>query len=169
MPLFAAIVVLAVFYLAFKLGDEARRRKAADVKDVWLLSHGAARRELIWAVRTDQSSQAIARLASILQGHGARILRREESQAILEFGSRTGARMQGLWACQPLEAPTRVLVQVRTADGAHSLRVRFDEDYGFQMFMGPMKRSFDELYGKSFDALTAILDGTLGPHGLTSQ
>lgn len=169
MPLLAVVAVLTLFYVGFKLAEGISRRKAAGVEDVFSLPPGAARRELAWPLPSDLSSQAVARVVAVLERNGAKTLRQDGSQAILQLGSRAGAKMRGLWSCKPLEAPTRVLAQVANGDGAHSLRLRLDDDYGAQMFMGPMKRKFEELYAKSFDALAAILDGELGPRGTDSK
>jgi hypothetical protein len=74
--------------------------------------------------------------------------------------------MLGIRFADPVYWPTRVLARAEVDDNATTLRVRLDEDYGYQMFMGSW---FQDGYGKMFDVAVETLEKELGTSSRASS
>jgi hypothetical protein len=156
----AFLVVIGLFYAVFRIVRRATQSKALNVQDIFSLKPGAVSHEVRWELPAgDSGEQVIGHVTSALQRLGARVLRQEGSQAVLYLGSRVKVQMSGIRFADPLTWPTRVLARVEVEDGAARLRVRMDEDYGFQKFGGSW---FQDGYGKMFGSVVEALEQKLG-------
>jgi hypothetical protein len=72
--------------------------------------------------------------------------------------------MWGIRFADPVTWPTRVLAWAEAGNDATTLRVRLDEDYGYQKFMGSW---FQDGYGKMFAVVVETLEKELGPSSRT--
>jgi hypothetical protein len=169
LPLYALIflVVVAVCYVIFLIGRRASRAKAEKVQNIFSLKPGAVSQEITWELPPGSGGAQVTGLCiTALQRQGARVLRQEGSQAVLYFGSRIKAKMWGIRFADPVTWPTRVLAQAEAEENATTLRVRLDEDYGYQMFMGAW---FRDGYGKMFDVVVKTLDKEFGTSSRASS
>lgn len=162
------LLIIALFYVGFRIGRRASQAKAMKVRDIFSLKPGAVSREIRWDLPPGNSgAQVIGQVISALQRQGARALRQESSQAVLYFGSRVDVKMwKGIRFADPVTWPARVLARAEAEDNATTLRVRLDEDYGFQMFWGSW---FQDGYGKMFAVVVETLERELGPSSRTSS
>jgi len=169
LPLYGLIflVVVGLCYVIFLVGRRASRAKAEKVQNIFSLKPGAVSQEITWGLPPGSgSAQVIGLCITALQRQGARVLRQEGSQAVLYFGSRIKAKMWGIRFADPVTWPTRVLARAEAEDNATTLRVRLDEDYGYQMFMGTW---FQDGYGKMFDVVVKALDKEFGTSSRASS
>jgi hypothetical protein len=169
LPLLALmfLIVVSVCYVIFLLGRRASQAKAEKVQNIFSLKPGAVSREIHWDLPPGSNGpQVIGQIISALQRQGARSLRQEGPQAVLYFGSRIRAKMWGIRFADPVTWPTRVLARAEVGDNATTLRVRMDEDYGYQMFIGSW---FQDGYDKMFAVAVETLEKELGPSNRTSS
>jgi hypothetical protein len=169
LPLMALmfLVVVALCYVIFLLGRKASQAKAEKVQDIFSLKPGAVSRELRWDLPPGgNGAQSLGQVISALQRQGARALRQEGAQAVLYFGSRVKVKMWGIRFADPVTWPTRVLARTEVEDDATTLRVRMDEDYGFQKFSGSW---FEDGYGKMFAVVIETLERELGSSSRASS
>jgi hypothetical protein len=162
LPLYAIIflVVVGLCYVLFLIGRKASQAKAEKAQNIFSLKPGAVSQEITWELPPDSDgARAIGRLITALQRQGARVIRKDGSQAVLYFGSRIKVKMLGIRFADPVNWPARVLARAEVKDNATTLRVRLDEDYGYQMFMGSW---FQDGYGKMFDVAVETLEKELG-------
>ena len=156
----AALIVVALFYVGFLIARRTSQAKAEKVQNIFSLKPGAVSQEIRWDLPPVSSgAQVIGQVISALQRRGAKTLRQEGSQAVLYFGSRIKAKMLGIRFIDPVNWPTRVLAQVEAEDNATTLRLRLDEDYGYQKFIGSW---FQDGYGRVFDVVFEALEKELG-------
>jgi hypothetical protein len=73
--------------------------------------------------------------------------------------------MWGIRFADPVTWPTRVLARVEVEPNAITLRMRLDEDYGYQMFIGSW---FQNGYDKMFAVVVETLEKELGPSNRAS-
>lgn len=168
-PLYALIflVVVALCYVIFLIGRKASQAKAEKAQNIFSLKPGAVSQEITWELPPGSGGeQVIGRCITALQRRGARVLRQEASQAVLYFGSRMKAKMWGIRFAAPVNWPARVLAQAEVEDSATTLRVRLDEDYGYQMFTGSW---FQDGYGKMFYVVIETLEKELGTSNRASS
>ena len=168
LPLYGLIflVVVGLCYVIFLIGRRASRAKAEKVQNIFSLKPGAVSQEITLELPPGAGVQVINLCITALQGQGARVLRQEGPQAVLYFGSRIKAKMWGIRFADPVTWPTRVLAAAESEDNATTLRVRLDEDYGYQMFMGTW---FQDGYGKMFDVVVKALDKEFGTSSRASS
>jgi hypothetical protein len=169
LPLQALIVliVVALCYVIFLIGRRASQSKAEKVQNIFFLKPGAVSREITWDLPPGgNSAQVIGQVISALQRQGASALRQDGPQAVLYFGSRIKSKMLGIRFADPVNWPTRVLARAEVDDNVTTLRVRMDEDYGYQMFMGSW---FQDGYGKMFAVVVETLEKELGPSSRASS
>lgn len=132
------------------------------VKYVFDVKPPAVSREVVWNLKNAAKDREVIQSAvGALQRHGAAVLRQEDFQSAVYFGSRADARMHGLWKNDVLQMPTRVLLLAYDGDDSIMLRVRCDQDYGFQLFMGGVKRRFKERYAEAFARIIQLLQEEL--------
>ena len=163
LPLMALmfLIVVGLCYVIFLIGRRASQAKAEKVQDIFSLKLGAVSQEIRWDLPPGGSgAQKLGQVISTLQRQGARTLRQESSQAVLYFGSRIRSKMWGIRFADPVTWPTRVLARAEAGNDATTLRVRLDEDYGYQKFMGSW---FQDGYGKMFNIVVENLEKELGP------
>jgi hypothetical protein len=163
LPLLALmfLIVVSVCYVIFLLGRRASQAKAEKIQNILSLKPGAVSREIQWDLPPGSNGpQVIGQVISALQRQGARALRQAGAQAVLYFGSRIRAKMWGIRFADPVTWPTRVLAQAEVDNNAMTLRVRLDEDYGYQMFIGSW---FQDGYNKKFAVVVETLEKELGP------
>jgi hypothetical protein len=161
------LIVVAGCYVIFLIGRRASQAKAEKIQNIFSLKPGAVSQEIRWDLPPVSSgAQVIGQVISALQRQGARALRQEGPQAVLYFGSRIRAKMWGIRFADPVTWPTRVLARAEMDDNATTLRVRMDEDYGYQMFIGSW---FQDGYGKMFAVVVETLEKELGPSGRASS
>jgi hypothetical protein len=169
LPLYALMfmVVVGVCYVLFLMGRRASRAKAEKAQNIFSLKPGAVSQEITWEMPPGSGGeQVIGRLIAALQRQGARVLRQEGSQAVMYFGSRMKAKMWGIRFADSVNWPARVLARAEVEDNATTLRVRLDEDYGYQMFMGTW---FQDGYGKMFYVVVEALEKELGTSSRASS
>jgi hypothetical protein len=159
------LFVLALCYVLILMGRRASQAKAEKVQNIFSLKPGAVSQEIRWELPPGGSgAQTVGQVISTLQRQGARTLRQEGFQAVLYFGSRVKTKMLGIRFADPVTWPTRVLARAEVENDATTLRVRLDEDYGFQKFMGSW---FQDGYGKMFALVVETLEKELGPSNRT--
>ncbi len=169
LPLYAIIflVVVGLCYVLFLIGRKASQAKAEKAQNIFSLKPGAVSQEITWELPPgSDGARVIGRLITALQRQRARVLRQEGSQAVLYFGSRIKVKMLGIRFADPVNWPARVLARAELEDNATTLRVRLDEDYGYQMFMGSW---FQDGYGKLFDVVVETLEKELGTSSRASS
>jgi hypothetical protein len=169
LPLYALIflVVVALCYVIFLIGRRASQAKAEKAQNIFSLKPGAVSQEITWELPPGSGgAQVIGRCITALQRQGARALRQEGSQAVLYFGSRMKAKMWGIRFADPINWPARVLARAEVENNTTTLRVRLDEDYGYQMFMGSW---FKDGYGKMFYVVIETLEKEFGTSGRASS
>jgi hypothetical protein len=169
LPLYAIIflVVVGLCYVLFLIGRKASQAKAEKAQNIFSLKPGAVSQEITWKLPPgSDGAGVIGRLITALQRQGARVIRKEGSQAVLYFGSRIKVKMLGIRFADPVNWPARVLARAEVEDNATTLRVRMDEDYGYQMFMGSW---FQDGYGKLFNVVVENLEKELGTSGRASS
>jgi hypothetical protein len=156
----AALIVVALFYVGFLIARRKSQAKAEKVQNIFSLKPGAVSQEIRWDLPPGSNSpRVVGQVISVLQRRGATALRQEGSQAVLYFGSRIKTKMLGIRFADPVNWPTRVLARVEAEDNATTLRLRLDEDYGYQKFSGSW---FQDGYGKAFDVVVEALEKELG-------
>jgi len=169
LPLYAIIflVVVGLCYVLFLIGRKASQAKAEKAQNIFSLKPGAVSQEIRWDLAPGGSgAQALGQVISALQRQGARAFRQESSQAVLYFGSRIKAKMFGIRFADPVNWPTRVLARAEVEGDATTLRVRMDEDYGYQKFIGSW---FQDGYYKKFGGVVETLEKELGPSSNASS
>lgn len=95
-------------------------------------------------VTADPGAAALARLAADLESRGARFGVRRDDQLVAFVGEQAGdVQFGGIGGYRPDQMPLRVSAVLTD----EALTVRVDEDFGWQLFVGPAKRRFHALYG----------------------
>lgn len=152
----AATVFLALLFLFFRLSQTASRAAANTVEKVWHLKATSVSQEYCWEMRAAKSEQDVVdTVADSLRDVGGEVVRQETDQAVVYFGSRANAKSYGLWQLPPLETPTRVIFQTYRImpDDRIYLQLRMDEDYGFHVFLGSIRRKFCQKYLDVFQSI----------------
>jgi hypothetical protein len=65
--------------------------------------------------------------------------------------------MMGIWDVPPLKMPIRILIGVDLS----VLCMRLDDDFGFQILLGSIKKRFQARYAEAFDAILGKLSKVL--------
>jgi hypothetical protein len=160
------VPILAIIFLIVWLGQQASRAKSALVGDVFALKPSRASRQVEWSIKPGlDGSKIIEALVTELEGLRGKTQRKDEKQAIVYFGSRTDAKMMGIWDVPPLKMPIRILIGVDSS----LLRMRLDDDFGFQILLGQVKKRFQDRYNEAFDAVLGKLGKVLASNVQASK
>ena len=151
-------MIVWAFYLVARAGQGASRLKAKTVPRVFDLKLASVSRDLGWELTgTPPEAELVNCIAEACRRAGAEVARHENDQLVVYFGSRAEAKMHGLWKTDLLTSPTRLILKTGDSGGLIWLQVRIDEDFGFQMFLGPIREKFRQRYEQVFDRITQIL------------
>jgi hypothetical protein len=114
-------------------------------------------------VTTFAPADALTAVDRLLERLGAKPRVRDDRQVIATT-SGGHAKLHGIATTPPLSMPLRFGVDVAEADGATRVRVRVDENYGFQMFVGPARKSFEDKYRLAFEQFDSEFSKALDAH-----
>lgn len=100
----------------------------------------------------------ISDAASSLKSHEPRITLLTDHSFIAFTGDASKSKYKGILFTHPADMPMRIVGQ-KTGD---SLSIQLDEDYGFQMFVGPAKSAYLDKYNQAFQLVEDEIRTNLG-------
>ena len=155
------IIIVALFLLAFYVGlkyaeHHKRKLEKKNTDPSRLKPRSIGARFNFDSKDTDVS---IIQMVKALKTRGGRVAHQTKHGAIVYLGESAMSKFNGMLNTPSEEMPLRVIITTNS-DG-DTLFVRIDEDYGFQMFAGPVKKAFVEKYEEAFNFYKGLLSGCM--------
>jgi hypothetical protein len=141
------IVVAGVFKVLSSATEASKRKKEKTVTDPDLLTPRKITRSFT------VSNADIDKVLDSLGSYDPRISSRNESSFIAYIGDASSSKFNGVLFTDPAEMPMRIIGQKKEGH----IEIHLDEDYGFQMFVGPAKSAYINNYEEGFRLLENIL------------
>ena len=89
-------------------------------------------------------------LSLALQQEGFRLTEESDQQAVLFWGDAAAVKFKGIFLSQAEAFPTRVVLRSEENPRSNLLSIQVDEDFGFQHFLGPAKKTYLSKYEEAF-------------------
>jgi hypothetical protein len=143
--------VILLFFIGFWLYDKRRKKFEKNQNNVQKLKPGRLFLKESIPLKWDEDLQA--RIEQWIYLKGGRLVKGAQGELICYLNERGKSAFKGFLNIHPEDLPTRI-VFFPTND---NLALRLDEDWGFQMFVGPAKAAFKEKYEGRLQSLTTEL------------
>lgn len=137
--------VILLYYIGFRIYAAFKRKKEKKLTDLSLLTPRKLNRSFI--LEKPFSDGQWASMAELFESLGGRVIKGDGIGWVVYLGESASAQFDGMVNIPNLEMPLRIIFQ---KDGSQ-YNVRIDEDFGFQLFMGPVKSTFKEKYREAFN------------------
>jgi hypothetical protein len=146
----SSVVILGVVIFGAKFllsrGEASKRRKEAAV----------GRFDQLTASKTHSDSQTwnsqrscetlMGEANAWFSGQAGRVASQDSGQFIGFLGDAGKVKFEGMFQASPEAMPVRVAIRLQPDGESSIVQLQVDEDFGFQMFMGPIKKAFVEKY-----------------------
>ena len=137
-------IVILGFFILLRALEVSKRKKEANSKNIQDLKPRKIHRNIFLK---GNSSSLFSNVISFFQNKDLRTSLNNGSEAILFTQNANQSKFDGVLNTSYLEMPLRIIIE-STSEG---LDVKLEEDYGFQMFIGPAKHAFQKKYEQAFD------------------
>lgn len=154
-------VMLTLLWMGIRQSEHKDLRALLETPDPFELPPGRASRDESFASPQGVSA-ALEAIVGAALGLGASLERQGDDHAILSLGSRADARMKGLWTLPVMRLPLVLMVRCEGEAQGCRVRMRLDDDFGFQILMGGALRRFHERYDTAFDQIIRAARGACG-------
>ena len=135
-------LVIFLFALGFWLYDKRRKRKERTLNDSRKLKSGKINLARLTPLLWDENLKT--KIINWGQKNGARIIEGVDDSLIMYLNERGKSQFDGFLNISINSLPARVIFINKN----NQLFLRIDEDWGFQMFVGPAAKAFKENYAK---------------------
>ena len=143
----AVAVVIFLFALGFWLYDKRKKKVEKKLNDSRKLKIGKISLSKNTPLSWDENLKT--KILEWAYQNDARIIEGVDDSFILYLNERGKSQFDGFLNIPLLSLPIRVLFINKN----NQLFLRLDEDWGFQMFVGPAAKAFKENYGKRLHSL----------------
>ena len=143
------VAVLAGMQFILKFREASKRKKEKEITDPTQL----APRKLTHTFTVAGST--IDALVAAIGKYEPRIAHQTTDTLIAYTSDAAASKYEGVLNTPPEAMPLRIIAQLK----GESMQVQLDEDYGFQMFMGPAKSAFNEKYVEGFKLFEGLVTG----------
>ena len=136
--------VIGIFLLITRALEVSKRNKEALATDINSLSP----RKLRYVFNVEEVPQnSILDIIESLKDKDLRVSHQNDHEAILYLKNANESKFNGVLNTSPFDMPVRMILQKE----GRKLKITLEEDYGFQMFVGPAKAAFSEKYQQAFE------------------
>ena len=149
--------VILLFFIGFWLYDKRRKKFEKNQNNVQKLKPGRLFLKESIPLKWDEDLQA--RIEQWIDLKGGRLVKGTEGELICYLNERGKSAFKGFLNIHPEDLPTRIVFFPKS----DNLGLRLDEDWGFQMFVGPAKAAFKEKYEGRLQSLITELTLVLKP------
>lgn len=158
-----ALLIIGVAVFWSQTSERRKRARELTVGDVASL-HRSDVVSLLATLRCGRApGPAMAHLKAELTALNVRVVRATDTELIGFFSDANASKVKGMLFTEPANMPVRIAVRATATDVGASIALQIDEDYGFQMFVGPAKTAFRE---KNEAAAALWLERIRGLHGV---
>ncbi|MCT4622863.1 MAG: hypothetical protein N4A46_04510 [Schleiferiaceae bacterium] len=151
----AVIIVITAFAIGFWWYDKRRKRQEKKQNDVRRLKSGKV--SAIADLNIPWTDELDARISQWIFLKNGRLIEGQEGELICYLNERGKSAFRGLMRVETEALPTRIIFLNKSG----SLSVRLDEDWGFQLFIGPAKYDFETRYRERLQSLIKELGQVL--------
>lgn len=149
-------LVIFLFAAGFWAYDKRRKKKERSSNDINKLKPGKI--FLIRKLETAYSDDAEKHFAEWVKNRGGRLIHAQGGGQIAYFYERGKSQFSGFLNIPSELLPVRMVFYNEKGQAA----VRIDEDWGFQLFVGPAKRSFKMRYQEQLAHLANAIQKQIG-------
>ena len=142
-------LIVLIFFAGSRAGEKWKRHKEQKQQTISELRPSSIHNEEMIVVSMP-SSAVMERIASLIGKLNGRISLQSNTEIIAFIGDAGDSKFDGMLFTPDHEMPFRVAVRTQTFNGETKVTIMLDEDYGFQLFVGPAKRAFREKYENAF-------------------
>ena len=149
--------VILLFFIVFWLYDKRRKKFEKNQNDVKKLKPGKLFLKEGVPLKWDENLKA--KIEQWIDLKNGRHVKGAQGELICYLNERGKSAFKGFLNIHPEDLPTRIVFF--SVNG--NLDLRLDEDWGFQMFVGPAKAAFKEKYEGRLSSLVKELSIVLKP------
>lgn len=137
------LLVIGFFYVLLKLLEHSKRKKEDSITDISQLKQRKIRH---FFQLPDDETTSIPKLIELLKDKDLRVPLQTDNEAVLHLKNANQSKFDGVLNTHALDMPVRIILQKEK----DQVNVTIEEDYGFQMFVGPAKHDFKKKYEDVF-------------------
>ncbi|MDB4286231.1 hypothetical protein N9933_02910 [bacterium] len=144
---FALFAILLMYYVGFRMFQIQKRKKEKTFTDPIRL----VPRKITYnfSLNGNFSGKSWEKLVSKFRKMDSRFVHGKAGTEIVYLGDSGKSKFDGMLSTPAEAMPVRILFVPKE----DKTEVRMDEDFGFQMFLGPAKSAFQEKYETRFEML----------------
>ncbi|AWH85766.1 hypothetical protein HYN59_11885 [Flavobacterium album] len=146
------VIVIAIIILIFIARGKSRRQLQKSKNNIQALKDGKANYE--FEIQRPLDTASLSKIKDVLAGHNFRIIDNVADGIIAYSGKNEDATLHGWQNIDSLKLPLRIVV-INTA--SNNIKVKFADDYGFQILNAAQKEKFNAVYSPAFKHYEALL------------
>jgi cbb3-type cytochrome oxidase subunit 3 len=151
-----AILAASALIIALIIRSKARRQFQKSKNNILKLKDGKANYE--FDLPNIYSDSSLLKIRQLLDEYNFRIIENVDNGLIAYSGKSEEAVLNGWLNANPLTLPFRVVV---SSSLNNTIKVKFADDYGFQVLNASQKQKFNNAYNPIFMHYEALIENHL--------
>ena len=143
--------VLVLFFIGFWLYDKRRKKFEKNENEVSKLKPGKLFLKESLSLKWDENLNS--RIEQWINLKKGRFVKGNKGEQICYLNERGKSAFKGFLNIHPEDLPIRIIF----FSESNNLALRLDEDWGFQLFVGPAKKAFKDKYEGQLKSLVSEL------------